>query len=93
MLFRSSRAKRGLLVLRQLKANPHRMALMFPVTDSEENISIITDEGNEFTFKAKDYNVSDRYSNGSFILDEETDGEPITYRQDDLIYEKEETEN
>lgn len=88
-----SRAKRGLLVLRQLKANPHRMALMFPVTDSEENISIITDEGNEFTFKAKDYNVSDRYSNGSFILDEETDGEPITYRQDDLIYEKEETEN
>ncbi|MDN6731047.1 MAG: DNA topoisomerase IV subunit A, partial [Atopostipes suicloacalis] len=83
-----SRAKRGLLVLRKLKTNPHELAMMFPVIDPEEKISIITDQGKEYSFKAKDYNVSDRYSNGSFILDEEKDGEPNSYRRDDLIYDK-----
>ncbi len=84
-----TRAKRGLLVLRELKANPHRLALMFEVTDPDENISIITDTGEEFTIQAKDYNRSDRYSNGSFILDEEKDGRPVAYRWDDIIYEDE----
>lgn len=83
-----SRAKRGLLVLRELKSNPHRVALMFGVEDSEENITLITSGNHEVQFKASDYNLSDRYSNGSFILDEETDGQPISYRQDDLIYEE-----
>ncbi|MDN6162497.1 MAG: DNA topoisomerase (ATP-hydrolyzing) subunit A, partial [Atopostipes sp.] len=83
-----SRAKRGLRVLRKLKTNPHEMALAFPVFDPEESISLITDQGKEFTFKTKDYNASDRYNNGSFILDENEDGRPISYRRDDLIYEK-----
>lgn len=88
-----TRAKRGVLILRTLKANPHRVSLAFEVKNPTENISIITDEGNEFVFQAKDYSISDRYNNGSFILDEETDGEPITYRQDDLIYETKEEED
>lgn len=83
-----SRAKRGLLALRKLKTNPHELALVIPVLDPEENLSIITDQGKEFTLKAKDYSVSDRYNNGSFILDEETDGQVINYRRDDLIYDK-----
>ena len=82
-----SRAKRGLLVLRELKSNPHRVALMFAVEDSNENLTILTSGNQEVQFKARDYNISDRYSNGSFIIDEETDGQPIDYRQDDLIYE------
>lgn len=82
-----SRAKRGLLALRKLKTNPHKLALMIPVVDSEENVSIITDQGKEFSFKAKDYSRSDRYNNGSFILDEDEDGQVINYRRDDLIYD------
>lgn len=88
-----SRAKRGLLVLRELKSNPHRTALMFGITDNNENITIITDKGQEVTFQPKDYGISDRYSNGSFILDENSDGQPIMYRRDDLIYEEPEEEN
>ena len=84
-----SRAKRGLLVLRELKSNPHRVALMFEVEDSNENITILTSENQEVQLKPSNYNISDRYSNGSFIIDEETDGQPIGYRQDDLIYEDE----
>ena len=88
-----SRAKRGLLVLRELKSNPHRVALMFGVTDNNENVTIITNKGQEVTFQPKDYGISDRYSNGSFILDETSDGQPIMYRRDDLIYEEPEEEN
>ncbi len=82
-----SRAKRGLLVLRELKSNPHRPSLLIEVEDNEESITILTDKEKEFTIQPKDYSVSDRYSNGSFILDETTDGQPVDYRRDDLIYE------
>ncbi len=83
-----SRAKRGLLVLRELKANPHRMRLLIEVEDNDESISILTDENKIFTLKPKNYNISDRYSNGSFLFDEHTDGQPIDYRRDDLLFEE-----
>ena len=85
-----SRAKRGLLVLRELKANPHRPSLLIDVENNEESITILTDEEKEFTICPKDYSVSDRYSNGSFILDETSDGQPSDYRRNDIIYEAEE---
>jgi topoisomerase-4 subunit A len=82
-----SRAKRGLLVLRELKTNAHRVALMFDVEGDDEEITIMTNKGKEFTLLPKEYNTSDRYSNGSFILDEAADGHPVSYRRDDIIYE------
>ncbi len=87
-----SRAKRGLLVLRELKANPHRMRLLIEVKMDEETLSILTDENKIFSFKPSDYKISDRYSNGSFLLDETLDGQPIDYRRDDLLYEEAEEE-
>lgn len=80
-----SRAKRGLLVLRELKANPHRVALFIKVNDPSEDIAIRTSEGNVHTIQPKDYNISDRYSNGSFIFDENTDGKPIGFSRKDII--------
>lgn len=76
-----SRAKRGLLVLRELKNNPHRVSLLIEVVDNDETITVLTNKDKEFYLKPNSYNVSDRYSNGSFILDEETDGTPISYRR------------
>lgn len=84
-----SRAKRGLLVFRKLKKNPHEVSLLIEVENKEETITIVTDKGKEFTFEPKDYSVSERESNGSFILDEETDGVPITYRRDDIVLNEE----
>ena len=85
-----SRAKRGLLVLRELKSNPHRMRLLIEVQQTDEPLSILTDENKIFTFNPKNYNISDRYSNGSFILEEETDGHPIDYRRDNYLFEENE---
>jgi topoisomerase-4 subunit A len=80
-----SRAKRGLLVFRKLKNNPHEVALLIEVEDKEETITIVTDKGTEFSFEPKDYNVSTRESNGSFIFDEETDGTPQSFKREDIV--------
>lgn len=85
-----SRAKRGLLVLRELKNKPHRMALMIDINNLDETWTIVTDKGKDFKLKANDYTLSDRYSNGSFILDEDNDGVPMTaYKESTVIIEDE----
>jgi len=86
-----SRAKRGLVVLRDLKSKPHKVQLLIPITENKEVFTVYTDKDKTFEVDESDYTVSDRYNNGSFILDEDTDGEPVTYEKqiDDVIVEKE----
>lgn len=84
----TSRAQRGLLVLRELKAKPHRIALVANVQEGDV-LTILTDTGHTVTVEEAAYSPADRYNNGSFILDENTDGSPIAFR-DDLIVEIEE---
>lgn len=73
---KSSRAKRGVVILRELKANPHRIA-GFVVAKDQDMISIQTEKGQTETLRAEDIRYSDRYSNGSFILDENENGNVI----------------
>ncbi|WP_423189344.1 DNA topoisomerase IV subunit A [Alkalibacterium sp. f15] len=87
-----SRAKRGLLVLRELKNKPHRMALMIDIQQLDAEWKIVTEKGNDFTIKAKDYAYSDRYSNGSFILDEDSDGTPVNAYKETIALIEDETE-
>ncbi|GEK89776.1 topoisomerase-4 subunit A [Alkalibacterium putridalgicola] len=87
-----SRAKRGLLVLRELKNKPHRMALMIDIEQLDAEWTIVTDKGNDFTVRAKDYAFSDRYSNGSFILDEDSDGVPVDAYKESIVRIEEEKE-
>ncbi|WP_080146446.1 DNA topoisomerase IV subunit A [Marinilactibacillus piezotolerans] len=80
-----SRAKRGLHVLKELKKNPHRVQLLIEVQTIDEVITVVTDKQQEFTIIPKNYKISDRYNNGSFFLDETTDGIPIDYRKDNIV--------
>ncbi|WP_208559941.1 DNA topoisomerase IV subunit A [Marinilactibacillus kalidii] len=80
-----SRAKRGLHVLKELKKNPHRVNLMIDANDASESITVITDKQKTFEIIPKAYKVSDRYNNGSFLLDETSDGEPVDYRINDIV--------
>ncbi len=75
------RAKRGLLLLRELKKNPHRVAFAFEAS-KEDNYRILTSKGKEIPLSSQSYSISDRYSNGSFILDEVADGTPIEIKKD-----------
>ncbi|WP_160723474.1 DNA topoisomerase IV subunit A [Bacillus sp. USDA818B3_A] len=74
---KSSRAKRGVVILRELKSKPHRIE-GFVVANEQDTIIIQTEKGYTETLKTTNISYSDRYSNGSFILDEEENGKVTT---------------
>lgn len=80
-----SRAKRGLHVLRELKNKPHRVSLVIDVTAQDTEWTIVTDKGNKAFITPKDYAYSDRFSNGSFIFDEDTDGIPVSFYTKNVV--------
>ncbi|OJG55660.1 DNA topoisomerase IV, A subunit [Enterococcus haemoperoxidus] len=67
------RAKRGLMVLRELKKNPHRVTFMSESSPLE--LLVTTQNGGQYTIDSQKYPINDRTSNGSFMLDEKQDGE------------------
>ncbi|MFC6323295.1 DNA topoisomerase IV subunit A [Companilactobacillus baiquanensis] len=74
----TSRAKRGILTLRELKREPHRIKLVTDLTENVE-LSIITDKNEIIKINQKNHPISDRYSNGSFIMDPASDGNPTRF--------------
>jgi topoisomerase IV subunit A len=70
---KATRAKRGVVILRELKANPHRVIGFVLVNESDEVI-IETEKGNSETLVTGEIHFSDRYSNGSFVIDESESG-------------------
>jgi topoisomerase IV subunit A len=74
---KASRAKRGVVILRELKANPHRV-VGFVVANDEDIVYIQTEKGHIETVLTSEIRLNDRYSNGSFILDENDNGKVTT---------------
>ncbi|GAB2548667.1 DNA topoisomerase IV subunit A [Gracilibacillus alcaliphilus] len=71
---KSSRAKKGLVMLRELKAKPHRL-VGFELTREEDQFTLITAKQENHTVKPFTLPLSDRYSNGSYVVDTDTIGE------------------
>ncbi|MEH7010915.1 DNA topoisomerase IV subunit A [Neobacillus niacini] len=74
---KATRAKRGVVILRELKANPHRI-VGFVVANDEDTVIIQTEKGHTETLLTSEIRLNDRYSNGSFILDENDNGKVTT---------------
>lgn len=70
----TSRARRGVQILRELKRNPHRVTATAILAEQTELI-VGTMNGELISINPNDYPLSNRYSNGSFIIDTETQGE------------------
>ncbi|PLR69877.1 MULTISPECIES: DNA topoisomerase IV subunit A [Bacillaceae] len=66
---KTSRAKRGLIMLRELKNNPHRIVGM-NLIQTDDKIIIKTEKGQIEEIEPKTLRANDRYSNGSFFIDE-----------------------
>lgn len=66
------RAKRGLMVLKELKKNPHRVIYMGESTD--DPIILLGNNGEQKTIIPKDIPINERTSNGSFAMDEKQTG-------------------
>lgn len=69
----STRAKRGLIMLKELKKNPHRL-IGTVLAGEADKIYVQTEKGLIKSFKAADLKYSERYSNGSFLIDEAEEG-------------------
>ncbi|MGM9926371.1 MAG: DNA topoisomerase IV subunit A [Bacillus sp. (in: firmicutes)] len=63
-----SRAKRGLIMLRELKKDPHRIVGM-TVCQNVGHILLLTNSGRVEQIEVSSLSFSDRYSNGSFVVD------------------------
>ena len=72
-----SRAKRGVLVLRELKTKPHRIAALVPYAQ-DHVLHITTTSDHHVKIQTNEYPLGDRYSNGSFVIDTTTDGIPTS---------------
>lgn len=69
-----SRAKRGLIMLRELKNHPHRIAGIASVNENEI-IYFKTEKEIIESLNPNDLRTNDRYSNGSFVIDIDEKGE------------------
>ena len=69
-----TRAKRGLMVLRELKAKPHRVVFMDGEISSTSEYTIVSTNGETKVVRPMDLTLVDRTSNGSALLGE-NDGE------------------
>lgn len=70
-----SRAKRGVLVLRELKTKPHRIVALMPYAQ-DHILHVTTSSDRHIEIKTNEYPLGDRYSNGSFVIDTTVDGTP-----------------
>jgi topoisomerase-4 subunit A len=61
----TSRAKRGVLSIREVKTNPHKIVSAY-IEDSKDTITIISKEGNK-EIKLNELPICDRYSTGSSV--------------------------
>ncbi|KIL45324.1 DNA topoisomerase IV subunit A [Jeotgalibacillus soli] len=73
----SGRAKRGLIMLRELKKNPHRVVKLFSIVDKKSMIEILSAKGDRIKVDVSAYRPNDRYSNGSFAVDESEFGQVV----------------
>lgn len=73
---KASRAKRGVVMLRELKANPHRI-VGFAFVSKQDELLLKTKNGTTESIKSDDLRPNDRYSNGSFVVDINETGDVV----------------
>lgn len=73
---RAKRAQRGVVVLRELQTNPHRVIGAMLATN-DEMITLATDHQEKISIQAGTLRLVNRQSNGSFVVDEKKDGTVI----------------
>nr|WP_281349178.1 DNA topoisomerase IV subunit A [Secundilactobacillus folii] len=76
----TSRARKGVQVLHALKTKPHEVVDFLQLEDESTPLEIITDRRRMHDILPAEQPLSNRYSNGSFIVDTESEGTPEMLR-------------
>ncbi|SDI99625.1 DNA topoisomerase IV subunit A [Salimicrobium halophilum] len=82
---KGSRANRGIIVFRELKKNPHQLVRLL-ILPKKSVVDIFT-ERDMLQVEPFQYRTKDRYSNGTFVVDTEQNGEVVGARRK-VEYEK-----
>ncbi|MFC7392721.1 DNA topoisomerase IV subunit A [Scopulibacillus cellulosilyticus] len=75
-LEKSSRARRGVVMLRELKKSPHRIAGIEVVND-EDIMMLRTENDIRVPVTVSEIRSTDRYNNGTFVVDQDESGNVI----------------
>ncbi|TMW73381.1 DNA topoisomerase IV subunit A [Alteribacter natronophilus] len=73
---KTTRAKRGVVMLKELKRHPHRTVFFFAL-DEPSTVYIQGENGKTASVESRKVRASDRYTNGSFVFDTTETG-PVT---------------
>ncbi|CAH0418371.1 DNA topoisomerase IV subunit A [Periweissella ghanensis] len=73
----TSRARRGSMILRELKAQPHEIVAACVIVDPLAPLEVITSRNLVHDIIPANYPVSSGYSNGTFVIDIDVEGQPI----------------
>lgn len=71
----AKRSQRGLMILKELKSKSHK--IIKALTLSENETCVISSEKDIIKVETNDFNYSERYTNGRFIVDESEFGQVI----------------
>lgn len=71
----AKRSQRGLMILKELKSKAHR--IVFARTITEDETCVMISEKDQVKVNTKDFNYSERYTNGRFVVDENDFGHVI----------------
>ncbi|MBP1967944.1 topoisomerase-4 subunit A [Virgibacillus natechei] len=83
---KATRAKRGTIMLRELKNKPHRIKGFFVINDND-TLYFQTNNGKTHRIFPLELSFSERSSNGSFIIDTDSHGD-VSEVWKDVSYEK-----
>ncbi|QII83202.1 DNA topoisomerase IV subunit A [Jeotgalibaca arthritidis] len=78
---RLGRAKRGLMLIKELKANPHRIIFVDAGTDANSLYALRTTRGQDKEVYSKSIPFTARYTNGSALLAERDEGNIFTIKK------------
>jgi len=74
----TSRARRGVIVLRELKRDPHRVVDFMTIPAGNPPLEIRTSRERTHDVLPMEHPLSGRYSNGSFVVDTDVEGTPVS---------------
>ena len=75
----TSRARKGVAIMRELKKEPHRVVAATVVDQKAPTpLDVLTNKDKNFTINPMDHPLNQRYSNGSFVIDAAVDGAPVS---------------
>ncbi|MEE6674364.1 DNA topoisomerase IV subunit A [Pediococcus acidilactici] len=75
----TSRARRGVQILRELKKDPHRV-VDIEVVNEHQAFEVLTSRGLVHDILPMEHPLNERYSNGSFVIDIDSEGYPLSMR-------------